>query len=60
MSPRTGRPKSSNPKKYDVKIRFDEQGHEALIEFCEENGMTRTEAIRNAVEDYISRYNKKK
>lgn len=50
MSPRTGRPKSNNPKNIDVKIRFDEDSHNKLMEYCKENGITRTEAIRKAVD----------
>lgn len=50
MSPRTGRPKSDNPKNVDVKIRFDKQSHDKLMEYCETNGITRTEAIRKAVD----------
>ena len=50
MSPRTGRPKINNPKSVDVKIRFDEISHKKLMEYCERNGVTRTEAIRKAVE----------
>lgn len=50
MSPRTGRPKIDNPKSVDVKIRFDEVSHSKLMEYCEKNGVTRTEAIRRAVE----------
>lgn len=34
MSPRTGRPKSDNPKDIDVKVRFDKQSHEELMEYC--------------------------
>nr|DAP78966.1 MAG TPA: Alginate and motility regulator [Bacteriophage sp.] len=59
MTPRTGRPKSTNPKKYDVKIRFDEKGHKALSDFCEKHDTTRTEVIRKAVEEYLERQNKK-
>ncbi|MGN0496204.1 MAG: CopG family transcriptional regulator [Lachnospiraceae bacterium] len=50
MSPRTGRPKSNNPKNIDVKIRFDEDSHNKLMEYCKKNGITRTEAIRKAVD----------
>lgn len=50
MSPRTGRPKSDNPKDIDVKVRFDKQSHEELMEYCKKNGVTRTEAIRKAVD----------
>ena len=50
MSPRTGRPKSDNPKDIDVKVRFDKQSHEELMEYCKKNGVTRTEAIRKSVD----------
>lgn len=50
MSPRTGRPKSGNPKNIDVKVRFDEESNKKLIEYCEHHQLTRTEAIRKAVD----------
>ena len=40
MSPRTGRPKTDKPLNKDVKVRFDEEGHEMLIEYCERNNLT--------------------
>ncbi len=49
MSPRTGRPKSDNPKDIDVKVRFDNDLHSKLLEYCEKHGITRTEAIRQGV-----------
>lgn len=49
MSPRTGRPKSDNPKDIDVKVRFDKELHERLMSYCQEHGITRTEAIRKGV-----------
>jgi len=49
MSPRTGRPKAENPKDIDVKVRFDKELHAKLLKYCEENGITRTEAIRQGV-----------
>lgn len=55
MSPRTGRPKTDKPKNKDVKIRFDEEGHELLIEFCKKNNITRTEVIRAAVSEYLKK-----
>lgn len=57
MSPRTGRPKSNNPKNIDVKIRFDEDSHNKLMEYCKKNGLSRTEAIRKAV-DLLIGFNK--
>ena len=49
FSPRTGRPKTENPKSVNVKVRFDEELHNALISYCEKKSITRTEAIRQAV-----------
>ncbi len=49
MSPRTGRPKAENPKDIDVKVRFDKELHTKLLAYCEERGITRTEAIRQGV-----------
>lgn len=49
MSPRTGRPKSENPKDIDVKVRFDKETHEKLLRYCQEHGITRTEAIRQGI-----------
>ena len=49
MSPRTGRPKVDNPMDINVKIRFDKDLHEKLMKYCEENNITRTEAIRQGV-----------
>ena len=53
MSPRTGRPKIEKPKSVEVKVRFDQEGNERLIAYCEKHGITRTEAIRKAVESMI-------
>lgn len=49
MSPRTGRPRSVNPKDVDVKVRFDKELHAKLLKYCEEHNITRTEAIRQGV-----------
>lgn len=49
MSPRTGRPIVGAKKEIDVKVRFDKETHEKLLNYCESQGITRTEAIRQAV-----------
>lgn len=54
MSPRTGRPKVENPKDIDVKVRFDKDLHEKLLEYCQKNNITRTEAIRRGVHLLLS------
>lgn len=54
MSPQKGRPKISNPKNIDVKVRFDDDLHNKLLAYCKDNSITRTEAIRKAVENLLS------
>lgn len=49
MSPRTGRPKSENPKNNDVKVRLDEATTIELDRYCTEHGITRAEAIRRGI-----------
>lgn len=54
MSPRTGRPIVGSRKDIDVKVRFDKETHEKLMKYCEEQKITRTEAIRKAVNLLVS------
>ncbi len=54
MSPRTGRPIVGGKKDIDVKVRFDKETHDKLLEYCEKNGVTRTEAIRSGVRLLVS------
>lgn len=49
MSPRTGRPKSDNPKRNDVKVRFDDETLARLDDYCERTCSTRSDAIRKGV-----------
>lgn len=49
MSPRTGRPKSDNPKSCDLKVRFDQYTNNRLIMYCEKHGVSRTEAVRRGI-----------
>ena len=50
MSPRTGRPKSENPKDIAVRARVDAETFKRLQEYCEKHGKTRTEVIREGIE----------
>ncbi len=50
MSPRTGRPKSDNPKKYALKVRYDEETHQALLEYCKKHNIPRVEAFRRGLQ----------
>lgn len=54
MSPRTGRPIVGGKKDIDVKVRFDKETHDKLLEYCNEHGVTRTEAIRSGVKLLVS------
>lgn len=49
MSPRTGRPKTDNPKDIDIKVRIDKETNRQLLIYCEKNNVTRTEAIRQGI-----------
>lgn len=49
MSAKMGRPYSSNPKQNDVKVRLDNKTHEKLLEYCGKRGVTKAEAIRQAI-----------
>lgn len=55
MSPRTGRPKSENPKNIDIKIRIDEDTNVKLLEYAKENKITRVEAIRRGISKILSK-----
>lgn len=49
MSPRTGRPTVSR-KEHDIKVRIDNETHEKLLRYCEENKVTKAEAIRKGIQ----------
>ena len=46
MSPRTGRPKSDNPKDIQLKVRADKQTVDDLDFCCKEGNLNRSEVIR--------------
>ena len=49
MSPKTGRPKAEKPKDIRYSIRLDEETEQRLQKYCEENGITKGEAIRKGI-----------
>lgn len=53
MSPRTGRPKSDNPKTVEVKARIDESMNNRLNAYCERNNITRTDVVRRGIEKIL-------
>lgn len=53
MSPRTGRPKIERPLSNDIKVRLDDELHGRLLEYCEKNNVSKAEAIRKAIIQFL-------
>lgn len=53
MSPKTGRPKSDNPKDVRFSIRIDATMYSLLRQRCEQEHITIAEFIRRAICDYL-------
>ena len=53
MSPRTGRPKSENPKDVRFSIRLDEKTYSLLAEYSSQNSITVAQAIRLAITNFL-------
>ena len=49
MSPRTGRPKSNNPKNIRLEIRLDKELSETLERCAEELSTTKTDVIKQGI-----------
>ncbi len=49
MSPRTGRPKSDNPKSNPIHVRLDEETKVILEEYCGQEKIAKTEGIRRGI-----------
>ena len=49
MTPRMGRPPSDNPKGSACHIRLDKAHEKILLAYCEQEGVTKTEAIRRGI-----------
>lgn len=49
LSPRTGRPKTQNPKTIEVKARIDEETNKKLIDYCNKNNISKTEVVRRGI-----------
>lgn len=49
MSPRTGRPKSDNPKSEEIKVRATKQDKQVLLECCKELNKTQYEVVMEGV-----------
>ncbi len=60
MSPRTGRPRSDNPKDIQLKIRADKQTIDDLDYCCKEKDMTRSDVIRLGIQKVKQEIEEKK
>lgn len=49
MSPRTGRPKTENPKNIQYSVRLDDATEALLTKYCAEHNITKGEAIRQGI-----------
>ena len=49
MSPRTGRPKSENPKSNPIHVRLDDETQEILEKYCNKENIAKTEGIRRGI-----------
>ncbi len=54
MSPRTGRPKSDNPKSTQIAVRLDKITLEKLDKVARSNSETRVQTIRRGIEKLYS------
>lgn len=51
MSPRTGRPKSENPKSEEIKIRATKEDRKKLLFCCEKTGMSQYEVVMQGIDE---------
>lgn len=54
MSPRTGRPKSDNPKSKQLAVRLDDETVDKLDTVAKANSETRVQTIRRGIEKLYS------
>lgn len=50
VSPRTGRPKTDNPKSNPIHVRLDDESKAILQTYCEQEQITKTEGIRRGIQ----------
>lgn len=58
MSPRTGRPKSENPKSNPIHVRLDLECKEILEKYCLQENVKQTEGIRRGIKKLESEIKK--
>lgn len=58
MSPRTGRPKSDNPKSNPIHVRLDDETMDILENYCSQKNIPKTEGIRRGIQELKSKIKK--
>lgn len=58
MSPRTGRPKTNNPKSNPIHVRLDDESQDILAKYCEQEKIAKTEGIRRGIKKLRSEIKK--
>lgn len=58
MSPRTGRPKSDNPKSQEIKIRATKEDREKLLYCCEKTGKTQYQVVMEGINEVYKQLKK--
>lgn len=58
MVAKKGRPVSENPKDYMLRVRMDEQTLQQLDECCEAENLSRSEVVRQGIQEQHSKLKK--
>jgi metal-responsive CopG/Arc/MetJ family transcriptional regulator len=58
MVAKKGRPVSENPKDYMLRVRMDEQTLQQLDECCEAENLSRSEVVREGIQEQHSKLKK--
>lgn len=53
MSAKMGRPKLENPNSVRISVRLDVNTDKQLSDYCEKNGISKGEAVREAVQQWL-------
>lgn len=55
MSPRTGRPKSDNPKSNRITVRMNDETMKILNDYCSKENVDKAEAIRRGIKRLVQK-----
>ncbi len=55
MSPKTGRPKSDNPKSNRITVRMNDETMKTLNDYCLKENIDKAEAIRRGIKKLVEK-----